>query len=77
MRTDANIRRLRANADEFNISVELAWLMEAQHLWNEIKQTCVILNRGPNADEIAALDPPIDRLRHELLTLKTMLAERK
>jgi len=77
MRTNQNVARLRKNAEEFGIKPELAWLMEAQPLWDEIKRACVMLNRGANADEIAALDPPLDRLRFELLSLAALLEERK
>ena len=77
MRTDRNIARLRANAEEFGIKPELAWLMEAQPLWDEIKHACVTLNRGADADMIASLDVPTERLRSELLTLTSMLEKRK
>lgn len=77
MRTDRNIARLKLVADECGVCPELAWLMDANLLWDEIKRACAALNRGADGDAIAALDPPIDRLRSELLTLKTMLERRK
>jgi hypothetical protein len=75
MRTDREVARYKRNAGEFSVAPELAWLIEAQPLWDEVRRVCILMNRGIRADD--TFDPPIDRLRHELLTLATMLKERQ
>lgn len=68
-----HITRLKTNAESFEISPALAWLMEAQQDWNKLVEGIKKLNKGMvlGADEVG-----IAALHTQLRILDALLADR-